>query len=165
MFFLSCQHSRFAPKLACLWVLSPFSMFCSGAWSCWGVGGRKGTRPDVLSLGLNLASTACPSCRQEQVTRLPFAEYHLCAWCFRTTLCPATDGQTESRDILGTHGSQAVELGFKDCVCLWIQGFLMVFFRVRGSAGGGGWGLEAVQSGWLWAPNPPSENNLLSSVC
>lgn len=104
---------------------------------------------------------------------------HMAAICWGPSVCVTRqahltsgshynhpDGQSESRDTLSSHGSWAMELGFKGrCVLLWIRGFPMVSFRVMGSAGGSGWGLNGIHSwGGYGPPIPALGKVLLSSV-
>lgn len=97
--------------------------------------GRKSLNSDVLDPGLNPDSTTCSLCKCEPVTWLPFAEHHLCAWLQapRTSGSqhnhPVSDGQTES-----TH-THLVLMALGWWNWLWIQGFPMVFFMERVSAG------------------------------
>lgn len=119
------------------WVLSPFSTFYLGPWSCCGGAGKAWT---------------LTSWTQSWIQPLPLAhcanvsQSHGC--CLLSTICvrdsrpphirqsaqppcPVTDGQTES-----TH-THLVLMALGWWNWLWIQGFLMVFFRERGSAGEG----------------------------
>lgn len=148
------------------WVLSPFSTFYLGPWSCCGGAGKAWTltswtqswiQPLPLahcanvsqSHGCCLLSTICV-----RVSRPPHIRQSA------QPPCPVTDGQTESTHTLSPHGSWVMKLALNPGVS---DGFLQGEGLGRGRFSLG-WGLGGAQLGWLWAPNPSFGKSSMSSV-
>lgn len=136
------------------WVLSPFSTFYSGPWSCCGGAGNAWTltswtqswiQPPPLapcanvsqSHGCCLLSTIC--------VRDPKSPSHQAV----STTTPSCYRWTNRKytHALSPHGSWVMKLALNPGIS---HGFL------QGERFSLGWGLGGAQLWWLWTPNPSS---------